>query len=180
MSLKHYLCDDNNSQHISFVKGQVLFWCAFEVVPGHTLCALWPRSLREHAGRTLISKQIFTKSLIRHVLLWVLTCTSLFFRGPSYLDLCHGEAVQSSHRWCFLAATIRAGKHTQTYSTYEDKQNLVSVTPLLQRYSLDHKHILRKTVSLWFCRVWAHVNSWQTTSDQTVSVKITCWYRKQN
>lgn len=23
--MKHYLCDDNNSQHISFVKGQVLF-----------------------------------------------------------------------------------------------------------------------------------------------------------
>lgn len=46
----------------------------------------------------------------------------LYFTGLSYLGLCHGEAVRSSHRWGFLAATMRAGKHTQTCDTCEEEK----------------------------------------------------------
>lgn len=67
-----------------------------------------------------ISKQIFKRLLIRHVLNHVVYLSfhmhdCFYSRGLSYLDLCHGEAVWSSHRWRFLAANIRAGKHTHAY-----------------------------------------------------------------
>lgn len=51
MHVKHHLCDDNDSQHVAFVEGQVVFGCAFKVVPGHTLCALWPRGLWEQINK---------------------------------------------------------------------------------------------------------------------------------
>lgn len=70
-----------------------------------------------------ISKQIFNRLLIRHVLNHVVYVSFNMYnclynsRGLAYLDLCHGEVVRSSHRWRFLAANIRAGKHTHALPT---------------------------------------------------------------
>lgn len=44
--MKQYLCDNDNSQQVSFVERQVVLWRALKVVSGHTLCALRPRNLR--------------------------------------------------------------------------------------------------------------------------------------
>lgn len=160
--MKRYLCDHNDSQHISFVKGQVVFWCAFEVVPGHTLCALRPWSLCGDVGRSLISKQI--------TFLFLYLCSDtqpcLSFSGLSYLDLCHGEAVQSSHRSGFLASTIRAGKHTHTHtcSTYEEKQK--SMIKCLQRGSSHHKHMLRMEDCESCCAVVHLSKLWHTSHHQ--------------
>lgn len=129
--VKRYLCDHNDSQHISFVKGQVVFWCAFEVVPGHTLCALRPWSLCGDVGRSLISKQI--------TFLFLYLCSDtqpcLSFSGLSYLDLCHGEAVQSSHRSGFLASTIRAGKHIHVQYLWRKTEEYDEAAP--QTYAQD-------------------------------------------
>lgn len=63
----------------------------------------------------------------------------LYSRGLTHLDLCHVEAVQSSHRRCLLAAIIRAGHYTHQQYLLRETVYDQYLRPCFTENSLHHK-----------------------------------------